>query len=153
MKKLITAAALIGLFAGQANATVSVDSAGDGTTPAAEANATYAFDLDLQRSTYAPQFTTTVDPSPITAQNGSVIAYTAFTIPTGVVRYVVAPTITGDSRSSLAATVGTLATDATTGRTTIHGSANDVAYINVVKTGELEAGVQHVSYVLTAWSD
>ncbi|EAM8418659.1 hypothetical protein KCR17_003157 [Salmonella enterica] len=153
MKKLITAAALIGLFAAQANANVTVDTDGNGSSAVDSANATYSYDLDLQQATYAPQFTTTIVTDPMAANNGNVIAYTAFKIPTGVVRYVVAPTIEGNSHSSLAATVGAQATDATTGKTTIHGAAGDIAYINVVKTGNLEAGVQHVSYVLTAWAN
>lgn len=153
MKKIIAIAALAAASIATAHASVTVDNTGAGSTVVTAANAQYKFDLNLSSSTVAPQFNTTVVGAAIDAANNSVIASTHFTLPAGVVRYVVDSTISDNESSSLAATAGASATDATTGKTTIHGVAGDEAWINVVKLGELEAGVKHITYTLTAYSD
>lgn len=153
MKKIIAIAALAAASIATAHASVSVDHTGRGNTVVPAANAQYAFDLNLAASTVAPQFNTTVVTDAIHAADSTVIASTHFTLPSGVARYYVESDIQGTSSANLAVTTGENATAATLGNDTIKGSAADDAWINVVKTGDLQAGMNHITYTLTAYSD
>lgn len=154
MKKIIAIAALAAASITTAYAApVTVNTDGNGSRPNAAGNAQYQFDLDLAQSTFAPQFDTTVVSDAINANKNSVIASTHFKLPEGVARYVLASTISDNAGNALAATAGGAQNDATTGNNTIHGTAGDDAWINVVKVGDLQPGVKHISYTLTAYSD